>query len=295
MNAAKMRIFVTTASIMLAGMLAGCAITSAVRMRDQQTIPIARMIEEVTEAPLVFVGEIHDDPKHHELQYQVIKGLHDAGKPLAIGLEMFNAENQAELDAWVEGRFTPARFAEVYAKNWKEPLSLYADIFRYARANRIPLVGLNVPRGLIQGVKQNGLQALPEEVRRKLPADFRCDMTGDYLVFMEKVLSGHRGNKEALSHFCEAMMLWNNLMAQNLSAYLESHPGSSVVVLAGAGHARKKWGIPGQLERGQKQFTYRVILPELLDVAGLPRATSADADYLTVEPDNPFFRFLVGY
>ena len=295
MDDIKMRIIVTTASIILAGMLAGCAITSAVRMRDQQTIPIAQMIKEVAEAPLVFVGEIHDDPTHHELQYQVIKGIHDAGKPLAIGLEMFNAENQPELDAWVEDRLTPARFAEVYAKNWKEPLRLYADIFQYARANRIHLVGLNVPRELIQGVKRNGLQALPEEVRRKLPADFRCDMTGEYLAFMEKVLSGHRGSMESLSHFCEAMMLWNNLMAQNLSAYLESHPGTSMVVLAGAGHARKKWGIPGQLESGQKQFTYRVILPELLDVAGLPRATSADADYLTVEPDNPFFRFLVGY
>lgn len=286
---------IIAAMILLAGALSGCGMTSAVRLSDRQTIPVSRMIEEVKDAPLVFVGEIHDERAHHDLEEEVIRGMHATGRPMAIGLEMFNAESQPELDAWVAGRLDPARFAAVYARNWREPLELYAGILRFARENRVPLVGLNVPRALIQEVKRRGFAALPDEVRANLPTDVRCDVTGDYLAFMGVVNAGHSGNRESLSHFCEAMMLWNSLMARNLSAYLDAHPGTAVVVLAGVGHARKKWGIPEQLDGGEKRYPYRVVLPELPEIAGLPPVTSDDADYLVEEPWSALRRLLAGY
>ena len=178
----------------------------------------------------------------------MIRGVHGAGKPVAIGLEMFTAGSQPELDAWVEGRLDDNRFVSLYAANWKEPLELYSAIFRYARDNRIPLVGINVPREIIQEVKRNGFQALSEEARSKLPTDVRCEVTGDYLAFMKRVNAGHNRNRDDITHFCEAMMLWNSLMARNIAAYLDRHPGTAMVVLAGVGHARKKWGIPEQLD-----------------------------------------------
>ncbi len=275
-------------------MLTGCGMTTAVRMSDRQKIPIERMIGEVKDAPLIFVGEIHDDSEHHDLQEQVIRGVHGAGRPVAIGLEMFTAESQPELDAWVAGRLADNRFIALYARNWKEPFHLYAAIFEYARANRVPLVGINVPREIIQEVKRSGLQALPEELRRKLPDDINCEVTGDYLEFMRRISAGHRGSGE-LSHFCEAMMLWNSLMARNIAAYLDKHPGTAMVVLAGVGHARKKWGIPEQLDKGEKRYDYRVILPGLTDIADLPQATGAEADYLVEEPRSKIRRVLIGY
>jgi uncharacterized iron-regulated protein len=295
MDGVKARFFVIMAAALLAGALTGCGMTTAVRMGDRQKIPIDRMVEEVKDAPLIFVGEIHDDPAHHELQEQVIRGVHGTGRPLAIGLEMFTAESQPELDAWVAGRLEDSRFVALYARNWKEPFHLYAAIFQYARVNRIPLVGINVPRELIQEVKRSGIQALPEEMRRKLPADMNCEVTGDYLEFMARINAGHSGTRDSLSHFCEAMMLWNGLMARNIAAYLHRHPGTAMVVLAGAGHARRKWGIPEQLDRGEERYAYRVILPELSDIAGLPEATGAEADYLVEEPRSRILRVLIGY
>jgi len=280
--------------VLLVGVLSGCGVSSALRLSDRQTIPIERMVEEVSAAQIIFVGEIHDNPAHHAIQYRVIKGIHAKGRPLAIGLEMFYAESQPELDAWVEGRLDPARFAALYAQNWTEPLELYAPIFQYARDNRIPLVGLNVPRELIQEVKRHGFQALPEEMRRKLPPNIGCEVSDEYLVFMGRVLPKHGGNGEVLSHFCEAMTLWNSLMARNLAAYLEKHAGTTMVVLAGVSHARKTWGIPAYLERVKTPFDYRVILPKLPNIAGLPEVTGTDADYLTGETNNAFLRQLLG-
>jgi uncharacterized iron-regulated protein len=295
MEAMRTKIPIVAVAVTLLGALAGCGMTDAVRMGDQQKIPIARMVEEVRDAPLIFVGEIHDDPEHHELQERVVRGVHSTGHPLAIGLEMFNADSQPELDAWTEGRLDPGRFAALYARNWKEPLGLYAGIFRYAHAHRIPLVGLNVPRELIQKVMRHGIEGLPEEVRGDLPPDIRCGLTGDYLAFLERVYAGHAGGKDDIDHFCQAMTLWNSLMARNIAAYLRNHPGTAMVVLAGAGHARKKGGIPEQLDREGERYQYRVILPALPNLVELPRATSADADYLVEEPWSQLRWFFFGY
>jgi uncharacterized iron-regulated protein len=93
-------------------------------------------------------------------------------------------------------------------------------------------------------------------------------VTGEYLEFMRRVNAGHNRNKDMVSHLCEAMMLWNSLMARNIAAWLQEHPGTSMVVLAGAGHARRKWGIPERLEGAGEHYQSRVILPELSDITG---------------------------
>ena len=281
--------------VILAGALSGCGMTSAIRMLDRQTIPINQMVEELENAPLIFIGELHDEPEHHELQKLVLRGIQTTGKPMAIGLEMFNAESQPELDAWVEGRLDNERFIALYNKNWREPLGLYAGVFQYARDHRIPLVGLNVPRGIIQEVKQSGMQALPEELRNTLPENIRCEVSGGYLDFMERINAGHSGNKVAFRNFCEVMTLWNILMARNIIDYLQRHPDTVMVVLAGAGHARKKGGIPEQLDSGEVKYNYRVVLPELPDLIDPAQVSSDDADYLFEDSPHPIRRLLIGY
>lgn len=283
-----------SAMVLLAAAVSGCGTATVVRLGNRQKISLSRMVEEVKDVPVIFVGEIHDDPEHHELQEQVIRGVHDAGRQLAIGLEMFTARSQPELDAWIEGRVDDDRFAALYERNWKEPLSLYAPIFRYARANRIPLVGINVPRELIQEVMRGGVEGLPAEVRGKLPPDVSCEVTGEYLAFMKRVNAGHSASRDDFTHFCEAMMLWNSLMARNIAAYLRGHPGTVMVVLAGAGHARRKWGIPERLAGSEGGYDSRVILPELSDIEGLTQGTGAEADYLVEPPRHPVRRFLLG-
>jgi len=279
---------------LLTTVLSGCAAAGVVRVRDGERISTAQLVEEVQGVRLVFIGEIHDDTAHHAFQAKVIRGLHRAGTPLAIGLEMFTSESQPELDEWIAGKVDDQSFARFYALNWHEPYELYGEIFRYTRDNRIPLVGINVPRRLIQEVKQHGFQALPEEARRMLPPGIRCEVTGDYLKFMRRVNAEHQGSDEAFVHFCEAMTLWNSLMARTISTYLDGHPGTAMVVLAGVGHARKAWGIPERLDAGGARYRYRVILPEIRDIPGLPQGTEEESDYLFREPRTPEYRQIPG-
>jgi hypothetical protein len=67
-----------------------------------------------------------------------------------------------------------------------------------------------------------------------------------------------------------------------------------MVVLAGAGHARRKWGIPERLEGAGEHYQSRVILPELSDITGFTEGSSATADYLLEGVGHTFRRVLLG-
>lgn len=254
------------------------AVELAVRLSDHKVIGFTPMIEELKGSRLIFVGEIHDRKEHHLAQLEVIKAFRQAGVPLAIGLEMFTAESQAELDRWVAGKIDLYSFIRLYYRQWEMPWPLYQDILLYARDNRIPLVGLNMPREIIRKVAQEGFAALTPDERKKLPAGINCNVDPAYKSFIRKAYEfGHLGNDKSFVHFCEAQMLWNKGMARRLQEFLLRNPARTVVVLAGVGHAMKR-GTPAEVFGGTG-YSYKVVLPELPEFERRA-VTSEDADYL---------------
>src|SRR6266540_3165358 len=137
--------------------VAACTSSSAydaLRVSDSQIIGFDRLIEEVRGARLIFIGEDHSHQASHYVQLDAIRRLKEAGTPIAIGLEMFTAGSQEELDRWVAGRLELEDFIRLYYREWHMPWRHYRDILLYARDNRIPLLGLNVPRSITRKVAQ---------------------------------------------------------------------------------------------------------------------------------------------
>ncbi|MCM2358692.1 MAG: ChaN family lipoprotein [Geobacteraceae bacterium] len=250
------------------------------RLSDGRVIGFARMIEELKGARLIFVGENHDQPEHHQAQLEIIKALRRAGVPLAIGMEMFTSGSQGELDRWVVGRLSLDEMVRLYYREWRMPWPLYRDILLYARDQRIPLIALNVPRSISRKVSRQGFAALTQEERKQLPSGVTCSVDPAYREFIRRAYAEHGRNENSFVHFCEAQMLWNKSMARHLQQYLALSSRATVVVLAGAGHAMKG-GIPEELSR-DSGYRYRVILPEF---PGLDRrtVTGRDADYLLLD------------
>lgn len=249
---------------------------SAKRLSDGKVITIPQMVSELDGTRLVFAGENHDSIKVHQAQLEIIKGLHKKEAPLAIGLEMFTTETQAELDRWVAGILDLASFKELYQKEWNMPWHLYRDILMYAREQRIPLVALNIPRDISRKVGKTGFDSLTPEERKKLPEGLTCSVDPAYRAFISRAFSLHPGSGRSFDYFCEAQMLWNKGMGWNLKQFLNSNPGYTVVVLAGSGHAIKQ-GIPAEISN--YGFTFKVILPDFPNPER-EKATSLEADYL---------------
>lgn len=251
----------------------------ALRLSDGRVMPLDRMVEEVKRARLIFVAEQHDRKETHCAQLAIIRKLHAAGVPLAIGMEMFTAESQGELDRWVAGKLPKNDFLRVYYHDWRMPWPLYRDILLYARANRIPLIGLNVPRELSSKVAREGVAALTPKERQQIPSGVTCSVDPDYMGFIRRAYAEHSHNDKSFVYFCEAQMLWNKSMGKHLEEYLAHNPGQTVVVLAGVGHVMKR-GIPEEVFQSSG-YSYQVILPELPEL-DRSTVTGADADYLVL-------------
>jgi uncharacterized iron-regulated protein len=247
------------------------------RVGDRREISFARMMEELKGHRLIFIGEEHDRLLDHWFQLKVIKALHEGGVPLAIGLEMFTAENQGDLERWVAGKVDEEVFVRRFTLNWSVPWPMYRQIFLYARQHAIPLVGLNVPRGLTRKVAREGFAALTPEERKRLPGAVTCNVDAAYMSLVRRAFAEHRQGDKLFVRFCEAQMLWNKAMAWRLVEYMGGNPGRTVIVLTGKGHAMKP-GIPREIHR-EGVPEYRVILPED-EIFKRGSVTAADTDYL---------------
>ncbi|MBE0599432.1 MAG: ChaN family lipoprotein [Desulfuromonadales bacterium] len=239
-------------------------------------VSFAEMIEDLRQAQAVFIGELHDHPGHHQAQLQVIQALHQAGQPVAIGLEMLRQPSQPDADRWVAGEMSEQEFRQVFEKNWGM-WELYAPILRYARQERIPLVALNIDREITRQVARKGFDSLTPEQREQAPG-VSCNIDDSYRAFIRRTLGAHAHNGQMFEYFCEAQMVWDTAMARNLLDYLQQNPQQTMVVLAGSGHAWKH-GIPEQAQR-QADLDFRVLLPAVPERIGPGDATPEETDYL---------------
>jgi uncharacterized iron-regulated protein len=252
---------------------------TVLRVADRKSIPFAQMVEELARARAVFVGELHDFPGHHRIQLDVIRALHESDVDLAVGLEMFRAEDQEGLDRWVAGRMEEREFRELYEKNWTLPWELYAEIFRYAREHRIRLLGLNIPDGITSKVARSGFSSLKQDELRQLPQGIACEVDDEYMEFIRRSHSTHGHEGGSFRFFCEAQMVWDGAMAKRLAEYLVRSPRRAVVVLAGSGHAWRR-GIPARLKVFAPDVRSLVVMPYIAGRVASGTVTADDADYI---------------
>jgi uncharacterized iron-regulated protein len=249
------------------------------RLSDGKIVTLESIVKDLKGERLVFVGELHSEKEHHDAQLAVIRVLSEAGMQVAIGLEMFRHENQEALDKWIEGMLSEEAFQKIYYDNWTFPWSLYRDIFVYARQNKLPLIGLNVPSEITRQVSREGFASLTEEQIGQLP-EVTCDIDEAYMNFVRRVFGAHAHSGQ-FTYFCEAQMLWDASMAWYALSYLDKNPEGTLVVLAGSGHAWRR-GIPEQV-RQRSEVSYKIILPSIPGKTDLKAATIDDSDYIWLE------------
>ena len=269
--------------VMMAAAIAlvtGCQDGGVLRLQDQTTIAFDQMVGEASKSRVIIIGETHDNRAHHDVQFKIIRTLYEGGIPMAVGLEMFRAENEELLDKWWRWGMSTEQFEVLYRENWGLPWPLYRDIFLYSRQKRIPLVGLNVPHEIISKVAREGYGSLTEAERKKLPPGITCTLDEAYRTFIRRTFTEHaHASGSSFDHFCEAQMVWDTAMAIYALEYLDKNPGSRMVILAGSVHAWKR-AIPGQIATMRPDVTVSVILLTPDGKAGQEKMTAEDADYL---------------
>jgi uncharacterized iron-regulated protein len=257
------------------------AATVITKVSEGQQVTLPQLTAAAERSDLVMIGEVHDKKNHHDLQLGVIRSLWEKKVPLAIGLEMFAAGSQQELDQWSEGKIDEESFKAIYARNWSYDWALYRDIFIFARDNKIPMLALNIPKDIATKVARQGCASLTPEEKTALPQGANCDLNTPHTAFLEKSfkqLFQRVTNGRIFTSFCEAQTVRNSGMAMNVAGYLKKRPGAKVVAISGVWHAVKN-AVPEQLHRYDAKYSSTVILPAIPEL-NRDNASADVVDYM---------------
>jgi uncharacterized iron-regulated protein len=176
-----------------------------------------------------------------------------------VGMEMFQKPYQQVVDDYLAGRIDEYTFLKKteYFGRWRYDFNLYKPIIDYLKQEGIPLVALNIEGDLTRKVAREGMYGLPDKQKKQLPSDMNFS-NETYRKDLSKVFVVHNKQEDLqdFNYFLQAQMLWDEGMAESAHRFLTNHPELKMVILAGNGHIRHKYGIPDRLyRRSHEPFT----------------------------------------
>lgn len=243
------------------------------------TLSPQALSERLADARLILIAEQHTNLEDHRIQLRVLELLQETGRPLVIGLEMFEVEDQSLLNGWVAGQFTEPDFIEQsdWYGSWGYHWGYYREILLFARAHAIPLVALSGPWEVVSetGAEPN----LSSQDHRSL---FRAFFEADDPV--------HGGLQEdQLEALFAAQCRIDAVMAFNAAEALEAHPDTTLVVLAGSGHVVYELGIARQIQEWYEGPVTTIVPVSVEDANRRVRASIGDFAWGVPEMTDPAF------
>lgn len=202
------------------------------------------LVERLEDTGMLFLGETHTNLDFHKVQMRVIRELHESGREVLIGLEMFPYTQQKSLDDWTRNLYSEEGFVELagWYKYWSYNWGYYRDIFLYARDNGLRMFAVNTPRDVVTAVRKKGFEDLTDEESAHIPGEI-APVTDEqremYNAFFEVDDSLHRAmDEDALEGMYRAQTTWDATMGWNALQALQQHggPDAIMVVLIGSGH-----------------------------------------------------------
>ena len=207
------------------------------------------IIRQVSSKRIIYVGEKHDEYSHHLAQLEIIKGLHQMGKKIAIGLEMFERRFQSVIDDYLSGNIDEEEFLKrtKWFSHWSYDYHLYRPIINYAYKNHLKVVALNADSEIVKKVARKGLASLNEKERGAIAR--KLDFSNEaYKEWLKEVYETHKNTEiKDFNSFYQAQVIWDETMAETIVDFLKAHPDYQMVVLAGNGHLVYGYGIPNRV------------------------------------------------
>lgn len=231
------------------------------------------LLADLSKRPVILLGETHTSAEDHRWQLQVLAALFARTPNMMIGFEAFPRRLQSVLDKWVAGELSREQFLRdgEWEDVWGFPPDLYMPLFHFARMNRIPMLALNVERGLVSRVGREGWDAVPADAREGIGSP--APPSGEYRDSLARVFAQHKVAREkqaaedkdpgenadssasplpdpddpAFNNFVAAQLTWDRAMAEAISAAHREDQTRPVAAIVGRGHVDYGYGIAHQL------------------------------------------------
>ena len=205
-----------------------------------KTVDYGKMLKQLSEADIIFFGELHDNPICHWLQLELTQDLYEnRDSQLVLGAEFFEADDQLILNEYLSDLISEKNF-EKEAKLWNNYSTDYKALINFAKDNKLPFIGTNVPRRYASLLYKQGmetLESLNEEAKSymaSLPFEFNRELPS-YKVMLN--MGGGHGSENMVL----AQALKDATMAHFILQNYED--GKLFLHYNGAYHSNSKEGI----------------------------------------------------
>lgn len=234
-------------------------------VKEQQFISQETLNKRILENNIIFLGETHDNARHHQLQAEVIALLSNNKQSPAIAFEMLNQDQQETINNFQQTHYNTTtnntaakvdQFAQVI--NWEKSgwpeWQYYRPVFYNTINQQLPIIAANLNTKTIRKVIKEGGKVLAQNyqlllekhqydtaLKKELEQEIfaaHCDMLPEKML--APMLRGQQTRDLA--------MLQSILKAAP-EDFSEDSSRQLVVLIAGSGHTRTDYGVPYYLHQ----------------------------------------------
>ncbi|MBF0463085.1 MAG: ChaN family lipoprotein [Magnetococcales bacterium] len=260
------------------------------------------LLEKMQPAQVIYLGEQHDNPYHHQLQRAILAKLLAQGKRPAIGFEFFSRDQTGWLMQFTVGK--PSPFAlpqpddpgEALRKKlgWeKRPdWANYFPLLELAREYHLPVFGADLPDGLRVRLTRSGLEGL-SAIERAEWSSTGFSQESYRQLMLQKLSHAHCGMapESLLERQYVTWLARNDAMAHSIALIVTERPDEPVLMILGAGHVAHDMGVYERvafLQPGIRQFNLGFKGTDATDPTPARFLESVQMGETLFPPEHPF-------
>ncbi|MEO5583148.1 MAG: ChaN family lipoprotein [Saprospiraceae bacterium] len=235
-----------------------------------------KVLKNTLRQELVFFGEEHNNAIAHWLQLRLTKDC-AMSRPLVLGAEMIERDNQDELEEYLEGEIS-ANQLDSSARLWPNYKTDYAPLVDFAKTHGFPFIGTNIPRRFAAMVSRKGLESLDTlSVEEKswiapLPILYDAELTGykNILNMMPGHFSPNLPKAQAIKDATMAHFILVNMNTSSLFIHFN-----------GSYHSEHDQGIIWYIKKANPNIRYLTITTVTQkQIKSLDKENFGKADYI---------------
>ncbi|MGR5070079.1 MULTISPECIES: ChaN family lipoprotein [Vibrio] len=225
-----------------------------------EAISVNQLTPELQQADVILIGEWHTHAGIHRFQTDMLKQLSSINRPLALSMEQVARDKQAILDSYLNGEIGEQYFMK-QSNAWPNYASDYRPLVEFAKQTEIPVIAANAPKNIVRCIGRQGVAYLD-----KLDSDERNFVADEINTasspYKEKFMASmHHGKPEQTEKQYAAQVTWDETMAESIVKYLEKHPGTQVIHVAGKFHTEGGLGTAASILNRNPNLNVVVITP----------------------------------
>lgn len=225
---------------------------------DLQTLP-----DDIDQADIILIGEWHTHAGIHRFQSDFLKQRLQQQRPVTLSMEQFSRDKQSVVDRYLAGEIGEQELIKQGAA-WPNYESDYRPLVELAKSHNADIIAANAPRAIVRCIGRQGLSYLDtlDNQQRQWLAPQIDDSASPY---KEKFMASmHHGTLEQTTRQYAAQVTWDETMADSIVTYLQHHPSTQIVHIAGKFHTEQGLGTKASILKRNPNLKIVVITPSSL-------------------------------